>query len=390
MYIFSLKNLGGLLYLLPFYKKYWRTAFDIGLIILTVYLTMSLFSYLYKIATPIFLSFIIYLMIEPLAKFLNRRGLKKSIAAAISVLVFILLLLSVFFGLGVILIAQISSLIDKLPAYSDAFRGTLNSIIIQLQDKVNLLPPDVLADINKYLGSMAGKASSFGINVLETILSYLQSFSSFVVNFGIGVILAYFLSTEIKSWQKLAKEKTPRTFKTAFNFLRENVFRGLGIYLKSQLKLISITFAGVFVGLVLLDVSNAFTLALISAVLDLLPLVGTPVLFIPWSIYLFIVGNTTLAIWLLVLLGVVMLIRQIMEPKITGNTLGVSAFTMLSCMMISLSLFGVSGLILSPILLILIKALMDQGYLKLWIRMPKEEFDGSEAVISQDIHDTTK
>ncbi|OPA80427.1 sporulation integral membrane protein YtvI [Paenibacillus selenitireducens] len=376
--------------MLPFYKKYWKTAFDIGLIILTVYLTMSLFSYLYKIATPIFLSFIIYLIIEPLAKFLHRRGIKKAIASAISVLVFILLLLSVFFGLSVILIAQISSLIDKLPDYSDAFKGTLNTIIIDFQHKANLLPPDVLANINKYLGSMAGKASTIGISVLNTMLSYLQSFSSFLVNFGIGIILAYFLSTEIKSWQILANEKTPRTFKNAFIFLRENVFRGLGIYIKAQFKLISITFVGIFVGLIALNVSNAFTLALISALLDLLPLVGVPVLFIPWVIYLFIVGNTSLAIWLLVVLGIVMLVRQIMEPKITGNTLGVSAFTMLSCMMISLSLFGVAGLVLSPILLILIKALMDQGYIKRWIRMPKEEFDGSEAVISQDIHDTTK
>ncbi|MNH38808.1 hypothetical protein D3C79_998920 [compost metagenome] len=104
-----------------------------------------------------------------------------------------------------------------------------------------------------------------------------------------------------------------------------------------------------------------------------------PVLFIPWVIYLFFVGSTSLAIWLLVLLAVVMLIRQIMEPKITGNTLGVSAFTMLACMIISLSLFGVAGLILSPILLILMKALIDQGYLKSWIRLPKEEFDGAES-----------
>ena len=59
--------------MLTFYKRYWRTAFDIGLIVLTVFLIMWSFSFLYKIATPIFLAFIIYWMIEPLARFLPQK-----------------------------------------------------------------------------------------------------------------------------------------------------------------------------------------------------------------------------------------------------------------------------------------------------------------------------
>lgn len=101
-------------------------------------------------------------------------------------------------------------------------------------------------------------------------------------------------------------------------------------------------------------------------------------MFIPWIIYLFIVGQTTLAIWLSAVLLVILLVRQILEPKLVGDSLGVSAFTMLSFMIVSLSLFGVAGLILSPILIILIKSLNDQGYLKRWIRKPAEEYEVTE------------
>jgi predicted PurR-regulated permease PerM len=87
---------------------------------------------------------------------------------------------------------------------------------------------------------------------------------------------------------------------------------------------------------------------------------------------LFAVGQSTLAIELSILLALVIIVRQILEPKITGDTLGVSAFTMLSAMIISLSLFGISGMILSPILIILLKALHDQGHLKRWIRLPED------------------
>lgn len=96
---------------------------------------------------------------------------------------------------------------------------------------------------------------------------------------------------------------------------------------------------------------------------------------IPWIIYLFIVGNTSLAIGLIVLLAVVMVVRQLLEPKITGNSIGVSsAFLMLSFVILSSSLFGIAGLILSPILLILLKELLQQGYLQQWIYLPQEEF----------------
>lgn len=357
--------------MLSFYRKYYKTVFDIALLVLTVYLFMLIFSYLYRIATPIFLAFVIYWLLDPLARFLHRRGIKKSIAAAIATIVFILVILGAITGIGVIFTTQIINLKDKLPDYAIVLEKEIMKRTDQLQDRV---PVDIIEQAKEYSAVVATKATEIARSFLTSTFSMLTSFSTFVVNFTIGIILAYFLSVEIESWKRTAQEKTPRTFKTAFHFLRDNVLKGIVTYVKAQAKLISITFAVIFVALLLLNVKNAFSIALLSAVFDVLPLLGVSTLFIPWIIYLFIVGQTTLAIWLTALLVVVITVRQIMEPKITGDSLGVSAFTMLSFMMISLSLFGVAGLILSPILIILIKALYEQGYLKRWIRMPEEEY----------------
>jgi predicted PurR-regulated permease PerM len=127
-----------------------------------------------------------------------------------------------------------------------------------------------------------------------------------------------------------------------------------------------------------LGVKNAFTVAILAAVFDILPLLGVSSLFIPWIVYVFIVGDTTLGIKLSILTALVLLLRQILEPKLTGDSLGVSAFTTLAFMVISLSLFGVIGLIISPMLILLLKALYDQGHLKRWIHLPPEEFDRTE------------
>ncbi|MCP3772109.1 sporulation integral membrane protein YtvI [Paenibacillus sp. MZ04-78.2] len=362
--------------MISFYRKYYKTIFDIALLVLTVYLFMFVFSYLYRIATPIFLAFVIYMIIEPFARFLHRRGIKKAIASAISTMIFVLVILGAITGAGVIFTSQIVSLKDKLPEYTSVLTREIAKQTDTLQDRFGTLPTeDIVNKAKEYSAEIAKKATEIVRSFLTSTFTVLTSFSAFLVNFVIAIILAYFLSIEIESWKRIAEKKTPNTFKKAFHFLRENVLIGIVTYIKAQAKLIGVTFVVIFIALLVMNIKNAFSVALLAAFFDVLPLLGVSTLFIPWIIYLFVVGQTTLAIWLSVLLAVVISVRQILEPKITGDSLGVSAFTMLSFMMVSLSLFGVSGLILSPILIILIKALYEQGYLKKWIRMPAEEYE---------------
>ncbi|MFS0727428.1 sporulation integral membrane protein YtvI [Paenibacillus sp. 1P07SE] len=361
--------------MLTFYKKYWRTAFDIALIALTVYLIMFAFSYLYNIAAPVFLSFIIFMIIEPLAKRLHKLGIKKSIATAISVLFFTTIILGAFAAAGIVLTKEITYLIEMLPQYQQQIGEQVAAITSFLTDRYESLPPDVTENSQEIINRITTWGAGLATGFLTGLTRFLTSFSSFLINFGIGIVLAYFLSIEIKDWRRTAADKTPKTFKKAFFFLKENVFKGIGIYLKAQFKLISVTFVVILAALLILRVDNAFTIALLAAIFDLLPLLGVSTVFVPWIVYLFIVGQTGLAIWLTVLLLVVLITRQVLEPKITGDSLGVSAFTMLVFIIISLSLFGIAGLIISPVLVILLKALYTQGYLHRWIRAPINEYD---------------
>lgn len=361
--------------LLSFYKKYWKTAFDLALIALTVFLIMYAFSFLYRIAAPIFIALVIFWIIEPLARFLHRRRIKKSIATGISMLVFILIILGLLTGVSALFIGQVTALAHNIPKYSGVLQYYIEFYAEDLGARIAALPPEVIDKAQEYLGFIASKGADISAWILLKLVAFVSSMSGFIFDFIVGVILAYFLSVEIDTWRKVATEKTPRTFKTAFMFLKENVLKGIGSYVKAQLKLISLTFIILYVALTLLRVESAFSVSLLAAVFDLLPLLGVSTIFIPWIIYLFIVGNTALALWLSGLLIAVVLVRQILEPKITGDSLGVSAFTMLSFMIVSLSLFGVAGLVLSPVLIILIKALYEQGYLKRWIRLPEEEYD---------------
>ncbi|QUL56506.1 AI-2E family transporter [Paenibacillus tritici] len=361
--------------MLPLYKKYWRTFFDIGLVFLTLYLVMLGFSKLYQLAAPVFLSFFVFLLIEPLARFLNRKGLAKPFASAISVFLFLVILLGALFGAGLLITTQAIHLQNNLPKYTYVVQQHFTETTTYLQHKVDALPANLTDKLNGYFRDATNILSQWMVAFFKYMVGVLGSFSSFMANFGIAIILAFFLSMEIKDWRRIAHDKLPKTFKTAFAFLQGNVFKAIGSYIKAQMILISITFVIILAGLLILRTGNVLTLALVCALVDLLPLLGVPAVLIPWIIYLFIVGNSSLAIGLIVLLVVVMVVRQLLEPKITGNSIGVSsAFLMLSFVILSSSLFGIAGLILSPILLILLKELIQQGYLQQWIYLPQEEF----------------
>lgn len=372
----------GALPMLPLYKKYGRTVFDIALLVLTVYFIMYGFSRLYQLAAPVFLSFIVYWMIEPLARFLHRKGLPKTLGAAVSVLLFLAVIVAAFFGLGLIIVSQISNLQDNFPYYIELIQHEFTNLVYFIQDKSDALPNGITDKVNDYFATLTGFLSKWVTSGAQFVIGFLSSFSSFITNFGIAIILAFFLSIEIESWRKFARAKTPKTLKLALEFMRNHVFKTIRSYLKAQMIMMLITFVLIYAGLLILGTANAFTIAAICAVFDLVPLLGVPVIFIPWIVYLFIVGNSSLAIGLIVVLAVTMLTRQLLEPKISGNSIGVSsAYLMLSFMLISLSVFGLAGVVLSPVLLILLKELLQQGYLQQWIHLPKDEFESSPLVM---------
>jgi sporulation integral membrane protein YtvI len=120
-------------------------------------------------------------------------------------------------------------------------------------------------------------------------------------------------------------------------------------YLRACLLLGLTTFLLTFIGLAVLRIPYAFLLAILLAVVDLLPLLGTGIILIPWAALCLLLGQVKLGIGLLILYGVSTLIRQILEPKLIGDGLGLHPLVSLGAMYAGLRLFGVWGMILSPL-----------------------------------------
>ena len=126
------------------------------------------------------------------------------------------------------------------------------------------------------------------------------------------------------------------------------------------------TFLEIAVGLLIIGVKNAFGIAILIALFDILPVVGSGIVLLPWAIFTLFAGNLPTGIGLLVLYIVVIVVRQIMEPKIVGDRVGLHPLVTLLSMVLGTYLFGGIGLLGLPITVALLHALNKQGAIHLY------------------------
>ncbi len=223
---------------------------------------MWLFSTLYDLAAPILLALVIFMIIEPLARFLHKRGMKKIFATSISIIVYSGILLALLAGLGYMFVAQTLGLIDRFPKYMANFQVEIVALLEYAQEEWNALPENVTQQFSEYAAQVGQFITKAVQSILGRIAGAISSFSNFLISFGLGIILAFFLSLEADKWKKIAREKTPHTFKQIYTFLRDNVMKGIVSYVKALLKLISISFVTILAGLLILGVENAVAISL--------------------------------------------------------------------------------------------------------------------------------
>ncbi len=136
--------------------------------------------------------------------------------------------------------------------------------------------------------------------------------------------------------------------------------------IKAYMQIMSITFIELAIGLSIIGVDNAIVIAFLIAIFDIVPVLGTGGIMIPWIIVKFITGSSKLAIGLLIIYLIVTLIRNIIEPKLVGKQIGLHPLLMLLSMFIGGKLFGFLGIFILPFLMIVIINLNEQGIIHLY------------------------
>ncbi len=198
-------------------------------------------------------------------------------------------------------------------------------------------------------------------SALKNLLSLLSGFAvNLVSGIATGVpflilsLLAMIFSTifVVADYERIASfasENIPPVIRKIFHQVRLYLTDTLFVVIRSYALIMLLTFTELSILFSLFGISNAVLKAGLIAMLDILPILGTGGIMIPWAVISLVLGNTSLGIRLLIIYVIVTVVRNYVEPKIVGAQLGLHPIITLIAMFIGLRLFGFWGLFGLPV-----------------------------------------
>lgn len=343
--------------------------------VITLYFAVGLavtylfFNYLWKAILPFFIAYIFAECFRPIVKYSETH---KSFPKKFFVLFVVLLATA---SLVMLLYAVTKKVFIELNELSSRLKETVEQIknddsyAQEVIDNVNSYIPFV--DVRSRLWEMRSNldselwtmALSFGESATGGLVPFLGGAAMALPNalfFILVVIIAtyYFAIDRVRVncfFLSLFPKSLRPTLKKAKDLLSNSVWK----YLRAYGLLFLITFAELLLAFVIMNFDFAFVLALVIAIIDVLPVLGAGTVIIPWGIIALISGDYATGIGLLVIYAIITVIRQIIEPKIVGKFIGISPLATLASMYIGLKLMGISGLFAFPLGAIVVKRLLQ-------------------------------
>ncbi|QGH35297.1 sporulation integral membrane protein YtvI [Gracilibacillus salitolerans] len=334
----------------------------LSMLLLTIYLIIQFLF-------PFFLACIFAILLYPVIQLMhNHLKIPYVLSCLLGILIAIISTILSLFYIGLELLQGIVYLTKWIPdnlrflleQSINHFNQWIQPLIQKANQYIHSLPEEQHSIIEEQLAEISISIADQIAYLLEIILNWVGNQVSSLPG-SVTILIFSFLCTFFicKDWDKFyqyVSKKIPLSYIQIATTVSKQIKSKVIRYLKAQLLLISITFTIILLGLNLFQIKHAFTIALFMALVDLLPILGTGIIFVPWSLYLFMTGETTLAICLFSLYLFVILQRQILEPKIVSNALGIHPILTILAIYLGFQLFGVKGIWLGPAILFVGKA----------------------------------
>lgn len=364
-----------------------RRSFIINFLYFAIILgiIIVLARYALGVLMPFFIAFLVSLLLKPAVAFFHDKvKLPRGVMGIVLVVLFYALVGLLLIIIVVQLFSAAKSFFLTLPGlYTNTIMPWLHSAFAALQQFAAQLNPDAAAAYNVVSANVTKSLGDAVVNVSKQVVSWVTSSTlkapRLLLNMLIMVISTIFLTVDFPKIQAFVMRQLSEHWRTLLHNARVQLGRTLWSYLRSYAMILSITFVEIFVGLSIIGVKNAAGIAVAIAIFDILPVVGSGLVLLPWTIYTLMSGNYTVGIGLAVLYVVVIVVRQIMEPKIVGDRVGLHPLVTLLAMVLGTYLFGGIGLLGLPITIALLHALNKEGAIHLY----KMHDDVPEAAVSE-------
>lgn len=316
--------------------------------------------------SPFVTGWIIALIAGPLVRFFEEKiKLKRKVGSAFVIIVVIALVVLVIYLTGVQLFKQIAGLASALPEMIEDMEADLNSIEVRLNLLLDKLPGNIQLNLDEsalkldsYLGELLEK---IGTPTITAAGNFAKQLPALFIAIIMALLSSYFFVAERLQLNEWFRRKMPASVQLRYRMIRHSLTKSVGGYLKAQLKIEVWMYVLLFIGLGILKVNYFALIALGIAFLDFLPFLGTGTVLIPWAIIKILTAQYKTAIGLLVIWGVGQLARQLIQPKIVGDSIGVPPLPTLFLLYIGYKFSGVVGMIVAVPIGLLVYSMYQDG-----------------------------
>ena len=365
-------------------RKYLRNVvnivwFLVGVVLLCLWVPRILIFFM-----PFVVGWIIALIANPLVRFMEKR--LKIVRKHSSVVIIIgTIALIVLGGYGILswLIREIYGFIGILPDLYEALLGDLETTGVNLAGLSDKIPPELVEKlvmtVNSLTESLGKVISTIGVPTVTAAGNIAKNIPNILVNVLFTILSAYFFIAERDKIIQWGREHTPEALRSKWRFITERLRSAVGGYFKAQFKIMGVVAVILLVGFFLLHIKYAILWAILIAFLDFLPFFGTGTALIPWAVLKALSGNYKFAVGLVIIYLVSQLVRQVIQPKIVGDTIGLNPLSTMVFMYIGYKIGGIIAMIIAvPVGLIIIN-LYEAGAFDDIIKDVKELAEGLNA-----------
>ena len=343
-----------------------RMGIRLLLLLGAIWFVKTLLAPLISLFLPFLLALLTAWLLNPVVRFFQKKlKLSRPLGSLFSVLLSFGLVGGAITVVCYFAVQELMQLADSWEALWASLDAALSQWSIQLERLFAELPEDagalLTAAIEQFISWLSKAVPSFLSRLTSSAGDAAMGLPAFFIGLMAFLLGTYFLSADWPRYLHRANERLTSRGKARVAALKTITVTAFGGYLRAQLLLSVGVFFLLAIGFVLLRQPYALLLAALLAILDFIPIVGAGTVMIPWAAILFFMGGRIEALLLFGLWGIIALFRQVAEPKVLGGQTGLSPIASLLAVYVGMRLYGVAGMILAPVLLLVARNLLASG-----------------------------
>lgn len=338
------------------------------LIVAALIIAGIILYFILPVAIPLILAFITATALEPLVRLTHQKTkLSRNVGVLLVFLLFLALMLLIGYVITTKVVTEVIRFVENIPIYIYTLNDVWQSLQVGLNNLSHNIPKEFVAEISNQIDQFINNTRLellTYVNV-ENVKSFFTYIPFFLVNTLVYMIALFFFMADLptirRKFYSYMKDETAD--KVGFMLgSTTSFFKG---FMKAQFLVSIVIFVVTLAGLLMMVKPGlAVVMSLVIWFIDLVPILGSILILAPWALYQFIMGDVVLGLQLSILAAVLLIIRRTLEPKVMGTHIGLSPLAALISLFLGIKLFGVIGVVLGPLAVIIYKSAKNAGIIR--------------------------